>query len=91
MNCYFIILFLSVEEKPDAKEYVFKGGEITFLGATFGYTPQNILFKNLNLTFKRNTFISLCGESGVGKSTIFNLIVKKTNQFSIFFNVKTKV
>lgn len=36
---------------------------------------DKIIFKNLNLTFKKNQFIGIYGESGTGKSTLLNLLM----------------
>lgn len=40
----------------------------------FGYTPDNLLFRNLNISVKQGKIIALAGESGCGKSTLLNLI-----------------
>jgi len=42
---------------------------------TFGYSKDKLLFKNLSFKLKRGELISIIGASGVGKSTLFELIV----------------
>lgn len=42
---------------------------------TFGYSKDQILFRDLNLSLKRGEFKAITGESGAGKSTIFELIL----------------
>lgn len=41
----------------------------------FGYTKDKILFSGLNLSLKKGELKSITGESGAGKSTIFELIL----------------
>ena len=36
---------------------------------------QNIILKNINLEIKKNTFIAFVGKSGVGKSTLIDMIM----------------
>ncbi|WP_304058041.1 ABC transporter ATP-binding protein [Levilactobacillus namurensis] len=41
---------------------------------TFGYAPDQPIFKDLSTTIHRGDMISLVGQNGVGKSTLSNLI-----------------
>jgi len=41
---------------------------------TFGYSQDKLLYKNFNLKVKRGEFVSIVGKSGIGKSTLFELI-----------------
>jgi len=43
---------------------------------TFGYTKEKILFDNLSLSLKKGELKAIVGESGAGKSTIFELVLK---------------
>lgn len=40
----------------------------------FGYSKEKLLFKDFSLELKRGELISIVGSSGVGKSTLFELI-----------------
>ncbi len=42
---------------------------------SFGYTKDFLLFQNLSLTLKKGQIKAIVGESGVGKSTFFELIL----------------
>jgi peptide/nickel transport system ATP-binding protein len=49
---------------------------------SFGYTNNNILFKNLSFSVKKGEIKAIVGESGAGKSTLFEIIlggIKPTN------------
>lgn len=41
----------------------------------FGYSKDNILFSDLSLSLKKGELKSITGESGAGKSTVFELIL----------------
>ncbi|WP_281950922.1 ATP-binding cassette domain-containing protein [Nitrosophilus kaiyonis] len=41
---------------------------------TFGYTKDKLLYKNFSLEIKRGEIVSIVGPSGIGKSTLFELI-----------------
>jgi len=50
-------------------------GDVTFENVTFGYQSYNPVLKDINLEIKKGEMIGLVGESGVGKSTMINLIM----------------
>jgi ATP-binding cassette, subfamily F, member 3 len=41
---------------------------------SFGYTPENILFSDINFTLERGKCIAIIGKNGKGKSTLLNTI-----------------
>ncbi len=41
---------------------------------TFGYTKEKLLYENFNLSLNKGEVVSIVGPSGVGKSTLFELI-----------------
>ena len=43
---------------------------------TFGYSKEKILFENLSLSLKKGELKAIVGESGAGKSTIFELVLQ---------------
>ena len=51
-------------------------GEIVFEGVTFGYTSYEPVLKEMDLTVRPGEMIGIVGHSGVGKSTMINLILR---------------
>ena len=51
-------------------------GKITFKDVTFGYTKNKFVLNKLSLNVEPKDTIAIIGESGSGKTTIFNLITK---------------
>ena len=49
-------------------------GEVVFSDVTFGYNPDKIILKNINLYAKPGQKIAFVGSTGAGKTTITNLI-----------------
>lgn len=47
---------------------------LKFKNVSFSYKKNNILIKNFNLNIKKNERVAIIGESGVGKSTLVDLI-----------------
>ena len=49
---------------------------------SFGYTPENILFKNITFNIKRNECIGIIGKNGKGKSTLLNVLARELTPLS---------
>ena len=49
---------------------------------SFGYSPQNILFKNISFTIAKGECIGIIGKNGKGKSTLLNVIGKELQPLS---------
>lgn len=62
-----------IEDKPNAVDIEKIGGVIEFNNVYFKYDEKMVL-KAINLRIEKNEIIALVGESGVGKSTLANLI-----------------
>ena len=61
---------------PDAKPMPQIGGQVSFKDVTFGYDPGKPVLRGINLEVASGEMIGLVGKSGVGKSTIINLICR---------------
>lgn len=51
-------------------------GDIKFVNVQFGYKKDCEILKDISMHIKANKMTAIVGRSGVGKSTIFNLILK---------------
>ena len=49
---------------------------------SFGYTPDNILFKNISFALSRGETIGIIGKNGKGKSTLLNAIAGELEALS---------
>ncbi|MBD3825172.1 MAG: ABC-F family ATP-binding cassette domain-containing protein, partial [Epsilonproteobacteria bacterium] len=49
---------------------------------TFGYTPDNILFKNVSFALKKGECLAIIGKNGKGKSTLLNNIAGELKSLS---------
>lgn len=51
-------------------------GQVTFQNVQFGYTPDRILMKGLNLQVNPNEMVAIVGPTGGGKTTLVNLLMR---------------
>jgi ATP-binding cassette subfamily F protein 3 len=77
---------MPVLEPPEAEYSVhFKFPEVEKMsppivqmsGVTFGYTPDNILLRNVDLDVQLDSRIGIVGPNGAGKTTILKLLIGK--------------
>lgn len=75
---YFEVLGLapSIADQPDAKSLEISEGQIEFKGVTFGYDKKSTVINGVDFTIKPDTKIALVGESGEGKTTLTNLLLR---------------
>lgn len=65
-----------VQDAPDAKEFIFKGGEIRFENVKFGYHPDRPILNDVSFTIPAGYKAAFVGTSGSGKSTILRLLFR---------------
>ena len=66
------------EERPDGDGSAegITEGHVVFRDVRFGYTPDKILIKNLNLEVRPNEMVAIVGPTGGGKTTLVNLLMR---------------
>ncbi|AUB38112.1 ABCB-BAC, ATP-binding cassette, subfamily B, bacterial [Nostoc flagelliforme CCNUN1] len=65
-----------LKDAPDATEMPAIQGEVTFDNVKFGYNPDQLVLKGVNLHAYPGQMIALVGPTGSGKTTIINLILR---------------
>ncbi len=65
-----------LQDASDATEMPPIQGEVIFDNVTFGYNPNQLVLKGVNLHAYPGQMIALVGATGSGKSTIINLILR---------------
>jgi ATP-binding cassette, subfamily B, multidrug efflux pump len=65
-----------LQDAPDATEMPPIQGEVTFENVKFGYNPNQLVLKGVNLHADPGQMIALVGATGSGKTTIINLILR---------------
>ncbi len=74
-------VFEIIDEEPDIQETETSlkpplTGEIKFENVSFGYKSYEPVLKNMDLDIRPGEMIGLVGKSGVGKSTLINLVLR---------------
>ncbi|MBA1157891.1 ABC transporter ATP-binding protein [Microvirga mediterraneensis] len=67
---------LTMQDKPDAKPLTVTRGEIQFDHVDFSYGDGDKVIDRLNLIIRPGEKIGLVGRSGVGKTTLVNLLLR---------------
>ena len=65
-----------LNDAPNAAQMPAIRGEVSFEDVTFGYNPNQLVLKGVNLQAEPGQMIALVGPTGAGKSTIINLILR---------------
>ncbi len=66
---------VDVDDKENAVELDIKG-RIEFSDVSFGYDSGNNVLHGIDLTVEPGDFVGIVGRSGVGKSTLINLVMR---------------
>lgn len=67
---------LAVADVDNAKELEVKEGKIEFSKLNFSYSDSEPVFENFSLTIKPGERVGLVGQSGAGKSSLVNLLLR---------------
>lgn len=61
--------------------------EITFKDVSFAYNEDKTILKDINMTIKEKSFVSIVGVSGSGKSTIAGIISLRNENYKGFVRI----
>ena len=67
------------EEIPDVETPVIpedRSGRVTFQNVKFGYTPDRLLMKGVDLAVEPGQKVAIVGPTGAGKTTLINLLMR---------------
>lgn len=75
---YFDVMNIEAEiaDVPGAEELEVSEGGVTLTGVSFGYNSEQPVLKDVNLAIHPHTKAALVSESGEGKTTLTNLILR---------------
>ena len=75
---YFEIMDIkpTITDLSDAKELVVKKAAISFQNVSFGYDANKPVIQNVSLEIAPGSKVALVGESGEGKTTLTNLLLR---------------
>lgn len=65
-----------ISDQPGAKNLRVKNGEITFSNVSFSYESKNQVLQDISFRVTPGSKVALVGESGEGKTTISNLMLR---------------
>lgn len=67
------------EDMSEEEKQLLNNINIEFKNVDFSYDKKRKVLQNINLSIPNNKMVALVGESGCGKSTITNLLLKQRN------------
>lgn len=66
----------AIQDQPGAKKLKVTKGVVRYNDITFGYDEKNPVLKNISFDIKPGQKVALVGESGQGKTTLANLLLR---------------
>jgi ATP-binding cassette, subfamily B, bacterial len=66
----------AVEERPDARPAPSLRGEIRFEHVSFGYSPDQLVLRDVNIAILPGEVAAIVGPTGAGKSTLASLVMR---------------
>jgi ATP-binding cassette subfamily B protein len=75
---YFKVMELkpAISDKAHAEKLVVSKGVLEYEDVSFGYKDDNLVLKNISFKVKSGQKVALVGESGEGKTTLTNLLLR---------------
>lgn len=85
---YFKVMELKpqITDKPNAKPLSVEKGKIEYKDVSFGYNGDELVLKDIAFTVPAGKKVALVGESGEGKTTVTNLLLRlyEPNKGAVF-------
>lgn len=66
----------AIQDSPDAKQLKVSHGKIVYEAVSFGYNEHTMVINDANFTIEPGQKVALVGQSGEGKSTLANLLMR---------------
>lgn len=75
---YFEVMALKpqIADRPDARDLGVASGDIAYNAVSFGYSKKETVLSDISFSARKGQKIALVGESGEGKTTIANLLLR---------------
>lgn len=67
---------IEIKEKYNAKNIILNRGQIEFRNVNFGYKKDKYILNNMSFVIQPCAHVAIAGNSGCGKTTILNLILR---------------
>lgn len=75
-----VFILLDEAEEPVIEDFINLNknikGNVAFKNVNFGYTKEKTVIRNLSLEVKAGTTVAIVGETGAGKTTLINLLMR---------------
>ena len=65
-----------IQDSPDAKDLIVKGGEVVFDHVSFHYAQNRTILKDVSFRVPAGSMTAIVGSSGAGKSTISRILFR---------------
>lgn len=65
-----------IQDKPQAHNLEVSDGLVEYMDVNFGYNEKHTILKNVSFTINPGEKVALVGESGEGKTTLSNLLMR---------------
>ncbi len=66
----------TISEAPEAQPLVAQQGKVVVENVTFGYNPEKLVLKDINIVFEPRSVTAIVGRSGEGKTTLCRLMLR---------------
>lgn len=87
---YFKVMELKpqITDKPNAKPLTIEKGKLEYKDVSFGYNQGEMVLKDITFTVPAGKKVALVGESGEGKTTVTNLLLRlyEPNKGAVFID-----